>query len=124
LTLDYRSNLGSNLCTEVSPKDVNSACGVLLGEAYPSLNTGAGRVTLFDGIRAVFRTLFDELDGVKVAFMINHDDSCSGRDADGGPSVTGCSNGAYFLKGRESRHVSRTGCDTGPGGQAFPSLSR
>ena len=102
LTLDYRSNLGSNLCTEVSPKDINSACGVLLGEAYPSLNTGAGRVTLFDGIRAVFRALFDELDGVKVAFMINHDDSCSGRDADGGPSVTGCSNGAYFIKGLQS----------------------
>jgi len=102
LTLDYRPNLGSTLCTEVSPQDPLSACGVLLGEAYKNLNTGPGTVTLFDGIRAVFKTVFDELEGVQVAFMINHDDSCSGQDAGGGPSVTDCSNGAYFLKGLKS----------------------
>ena len=102
LTLDYRSNLGSNLCIEVSPKDPAGACGVLLGDAYPDLNTGPGLVTLFEGIRAVFTTLFNELEGVKVAFMLNHDDSCVGPSSAGGPSVTGCSNGAYFLQGLRS----------------------
>jgi len=108
LTLDYRSNLGSTVCTEVSPKDPNSACGVLLGEAYDALNTGAGQVDLFDALRAVFTTLFAELEGVKVSFVISHDDSCSGPRADGGPSVTGCSNGAYILKGLQSFDASDT----------------
>ncbi len=97
LTLDYRSNLGSNLCTQVNPPDPASACGVLLGEAYPNLNVVSGTVTLFDGIRAVFTTLFNELEDVKVAFMLNHDDSCSGQSSSGGPSVTVCSNGAFFV---------------------------
>ena len=108
LTLDYRSNLGSNICTEVSPKDQNSACGVLLGEAYPALNTGPGSVDLFDGMKAVFTTLFNELEGVKVAFVVNHDDSCSGARADGGPGVTGCSNGAYIVRGLQSFDASDT----------------
>lgn len=102
LTLDYRPNLGSTLCSEVSPQDPNGQCGNLLGEAYPNLDTGPGTVTLFDGLRAVFKTVFDELDGVQVAFMINHDNSCSGSQRGGGPNVTGCSNGAYFLKGLKS----------------------
>lgn len=102
LTLDYRANLGSNLCMQVNPPDPESACGVLLGEAYPDLAVSSGAVTLFDGIRAVFTTLFEELDDVKVAFILNHDDSCSGQDSDGGPTVTGCSNGAYFVKGLQS----------------------
>ena len=102
LTLDYRSNLGSIMCIDVSPKDPAGACGVLLGDAYPDLNTGPGSVTLFEGIRAVFTTLFNELEGVKVAFMLNHDDSCVGPSSGGGPSVTGCSNGAYFIQGLQS----------------------
>ena len=93
MILDYRSNLGSNLCTQVNPPDPAGTCGVLLGEAYDSLTVTSGAVTLFDGIRAVFTTLFNELESVKVAFMLNHDDSCSGQSSDGGPSVTGCSNG-------------------------------
>lgn len=102
LTLDYRSNLGSTLCTQVDPADPASACGVLLGEAYDNLTTTPGSVTLFDGIRAVFTTLFDELEGVKVAFVLNHDDSCTGPDSDGGPSITDCSNGAYIVQGLQS----------------------
>ncbi|MEX0618378.1 MAG: PilC/PilY family type IV pilus protein [Pseudohongiellaceae bacterium] len=102
LTLDYRSNLGSTLCTQVDPPDPESSCGVLLGEAYDGLTTGPGSVTLFDGMRAVFRTLFDELAGVKVALVMSHDDSCSGQSSSGGPTVTGCSNGGYILKGLQS----------------------
>ena len=102
LTLDYRANLGSNLCSQVNPPDPAGACGILLGEAYPNLTVTAGAVTLFDGIRAVFTTLFNELEGVKVAFLLNHDDSCVGQNSGGGPSVSGCSNGAYFVKGLQS----------------------
>ena len=61
LTLDYRPNLGSTLCTEVSPQDPAGQCGTLLGDAYPNLDTGPGTVTLFDGLRAVYKTIFDEL---------------------------------------------------------------
>jgi len=102
LTLDYRANLGSTLCTQVDPADPESACGVLLGEAYDNLTTTPGAVTRFDGIRAVFTTLFNELENVKVAFVLNHDDSCTGPDADGGPSITDCSNGAYIVQGLQS----------------------
>ncbi|MES3008803.1 MAG: PilC/PilY family type IV pilus protein [Pseudomonadota bacterium] len=101
LTLDYRSNLGSNLCTEVSPQDPSGSCGTLLGEAYSYLDTGPGTVTLFDGMRAAFSALFDELDGVKVGFMMNHANSCTGGTTSG-PSKTGCSNGAYVLQGFQS----------------------
>lgn len=102
LTLDYRSNLGSNLCTQVSPPDPAGQCGTLLGDAYPALTLTPGAVSLFEGIRAVFRTLFNELDGVKVAFVINHADTCTGQTNAGGPGVTGCSNGAYILRGLQS----------------------
>lgn len=102
LTLDYRSNLASTICMQVNPPDPDGTCGLLLGEAYPNLTVSSGAVTLFDGIRAVFTTLFNELEGVKVAFILNHDDSCTGADSGGGPSVSGCSNGAYFVKGLQS----------------------
>lgn len=101
LTLDYRSNLGSNLCTEVSPQNPSGSCGTLLGDAYSYLDTGPGRVTLFDGMRAAFAALFDELDGVKVGFMMNHANSCTGSTT-AGPTKTGCSNGAYVLQGFQS----------------------
>ncbi|MEP5766481.1 MAG: hypothetical protein ABJ308_17905 [Halieaceae bacterium] len=62
------------------------------------------RVTMFDGMRAVFQILFGELQDVRVGMMINNDDSCTGNP-DAGPtripggSSNGCSNGAYVLKG-------------------------
>ena len=100
LTIDYRSNLGSTTCNNVT----NASCASLLGDAYDELLTlvPSGQATLFDAMRAVFQALFDELEGVKVALAMNHDDSCSGRDADGGPSVTGCSNGGYIVRGLQS----------------------
>ncbi len=61
-------------------------------------------VTMFDGMRAVFSILFNELRDVRVGMMLNHEDSCTGNP-DAGPSQipggggNGCSNGAYVLKG-------------------------
>lgn len=102
LTIDYRPNLGSNLCTEVAPPDPAGQCGKLLGDAYPYLDTGPGAVSLFDGMRAVFKTVFRELDGVQVALMLNNDSTCNEKIASRGPDVSGCSNGAYFVRGPQS----------------------
>ena len=100
LTLDYRSNLTSTICNDVTSLD----CQELMGDAYDEMlvRVPSGNVELFDAIRAVFDALFAELDGVKVALVMNHDDSCSGQDSGGGPSVTGCSNGAYIVRGLQS----------------------
>jgi len=100
LTIDYRSNLGSRLCNDVT----RAACQELMGDAYDELLTlvPAGNVSLFDAMRAVFMALFDEMQGVKVAFAMNHDDTCTGQSSDGGPSVSGCSNGGYIVNGLKS----------------------
>jgi type IV pilus assembly protein PilY1 len=61
-------------------------------------------VTMFDGMRAVFGVLFSEISDVRVGMMVNHDDTCTGHH-DAGPrkiptsGSSGCSNGAYILKG-------------------------
>jgi type IV pilus assembly protein PilY1 len=62
------------------------------------------KVTMYDTMRAVFRILFDELDDVYLAFMVNNDDSCTGSNASGPDQIPnannmGCGNGAYVLKG-------------------------
>jgi type IV pilus assembly protein PilY1 len=74
--------------------------GVLSGGEY-----WAGlKVTMFDGMRAVFNVLLSSISDVHVGMMVNHEDSCVGNP-DAGPSRipatsgTGCSNGAYILKG-------------------------
>jgi type IV pilus assembly protein PilY1 len=61
-------------------------------------------VTMHDVMRASFRILFNELEDVYLAFMVNHDDSCTGDNASGPGQLPesdrrGCSNGAYVLKG-------------------------
>lgn len=100
LMLDYRSNLTSTTCNNV----LSAACADLMGEAYDELllRIPTGQVELFDAMRAVFDALFAELNGVKVAFAMSHDDSCTGQRSDGGPDVTGCSNGGYIIRGLQS----------------------
>ena len=74
--------------------------GVISGSEY----WGGLRVTMFDGMRAVFSVLFASVSDVYVGMMVNHDDTCTGNP-DAGPSeipaasASGCSNGAYVLKG-------------------------
>lgn len=100
LMLDYRSNLTSTTCNNVQ----NAACEELLGDAYDELlvRVPSGQAELFDAMRAVFDALFAELSGVKVAFVMSHDDSCSGQSSDGGPDVSGCSNGGNIIRGLQS----------------------
>ncbi len=94
LTLDYRPNLGSTFCS-----DVSTSCKTAFGysstdpaaigtQIYNALDVTSGAVTLFDSFRAVFKVIFlsNVADGMSIGFMMNHDD-------------TGTSNGAYVLRG-------------------------
>lgn len=133
LTLDLRPNLGSTECSNAvnescqdhlgleiySHLDLVDASGVAGADGVPDfdqhtpllLGVGGGSgywsgmtVTMFDGMRAVFTVLFEELEDVRVGMMVNHEDSCTGNP-DAGPakipsgSSNGCSNGAFVLKG-------------------------
>jgi len=116
LTLDYRPNLGSNICTDASA----AACRTDLGDdlylnlsldgdstpdydgiTMPAAWSGAD-VTLFDIMRTVFKVVLSSQTGkqLRVGMMINHDDTCSGA-VTSGPDAEAreCSNGAYILKG-------------------------
>lgn len=98
LTLDWRYNLGVPFCDDSkmsTPEETE--CQVDLGpRIYENLdeNLKGGDVTLFDTFRAVMRAVFEPLVGVRVGFMLNHDNTCTG-------GATICSNGAYVLRGFE-----------------------
>ena len=86
-SLDYRSNLTATVCN-------GDECNDLRDEGY----LGSGSVNFFKLLRAVLKKVLDPLDGVKVGFMLNHDDSCTGNIT-AGPTKTKCSNGGYILSG-------------------------
>ena len=91
LVLDYRPNLGNSLC------QAGSDCENLLGtEINNHITKTSGTVTTFDAMRAVFATLINQIEGVRLGAMISHDDNCKKKS---GPSASGCSNGAYILQG-------------------------
>lgn len=83
-SLDYRSNLGSTVCT-------GSECDSLVTEGY----LASVPTTRFALLRAVLKKVLSEVGDVKIGLMMNHasNNSCIG------PTATGCSNGGYILKG-------------------------
>jgi len=87
-TLDYRPNLTASVCG-------GTECDSLIAEGYLS---ATGPYNFFQLLRAVFKKVLDPLGGVRVGFMMNHDDNCLGSPTSG-PTKTGCSNGAYVLSG-------------------------
>ncbi len=103
--LDLVNASGSATPDGIADYDQHSAAdlgvdGLSTGSEYWSgLN-----VTMFDGMRAVFGVLFSGITDVQVGMMVNHDDTCTGHH-DAGPgkipggATSGCSNGAYILKG-------------------------
>jgi type IV pilus assembly protein PilY1 len=97
--VDSTGNAGADGVADYDQHDVTSL-GVSGGSGYWS----GMSVTMFDGMRAVFMILFGEFTDLRVGMMINHEDSCTGNP-DAGPgkipasSSSGCSNGAYVLKG-------------------------
>ena len=96
LTLDMRSNAISsgNLCT------LGTNCDTVFGQEVNDqllelddamdLGLEGTDLTLFDAIRAVYASVFLDLEGVKLGLMVNH---ASGGSADGG---------AYVLRGFRS----------------------
>jgi type IV pilus assembly protein PilY1 len=87
-TLDYRPNLTATVCG-------GTECDTLIAEGYLP---PTGPYNFFQLLRAALKKVLDPIGGVRVGFMLNHDDNCTGSPTSG-PSKTGCSNGAYVLSG-------------------------
>ena len=86
--LDYRSNLTSTVCG-------GTECDELIAEGYLP---ATGPYNFFELLRGVLKKVLDPMGGVRVGFMLNHANSCSGSTT-AGPTLSGCSNGAYVLHG-------------------------
>lgn len=115
--LDWRPNLGSTMqcaagsecdslraCSAIDAatgkhvvsSDKNSIYGICRGYLTDGFYKGSGTATTFlEVLRAVFRRVLDPLNGVKIGFMMSHDqiNNCQGN------VKSGCSNGAYVLQG-------------------------
>ena len=92
-SIDYRPNLGSTVCFRG-----DEACDSLVEEGYlPDKGAGAA-YDFFDIIRGSFGKVLDEVGGVRLGLMFNHDhrNNCEGRD---GAERAGCSNGGYIAMG-------------------------
>jgi type IV pilus assembly protein PilY1 len=105
--LDWRPNLTSTVCNSFSAGDTDATIAAACGwdATFVSFLTAADKadsaINFFELLRAVLRQTMSSLDGVKIGLMVNHDDNCSGGTTSG-PSLTGCSNGAYILSGFKS----------------------
>lgn len=87
-TLDYRPNLTAAVCG-------GTECDSLIAGGYLP---ATGPYNFFQLLRAVLKKVLDPIGSVRVGFMMNHDDNCTGSPTSG-PTKTGCSNGAYVLSG-------------------------
>jgi type IV pilus assembly protein PilY1 len=87
-TLDYRPNLTAAVCG-------GTECDNLIAGGYLP---ATGPYNFFQLLRAAFKKVLDPIGGVRIGFMMNHADNCTGSPTSG-PTKTGCSNGAYVLSG-------------------------
>ncbi|MGB5145927.1 MAG: hypothetical protein WBN86_02245 [Porticoccaceae bacterium] len=102
LTLDYQSNLGSDLggvCKTVDSDTCRAYFGTDdVGTLIYSQLDKTSDVKLFDTFRAVFKAIFasNVADGMSIGLMMNHNynNNCTTGN-------TGCSNGGYVLRGFE-----------------------
>lgn len=89
--LDWRPSLGSTVSCPV-----DSYCAQLRTEGYLADGATAASgssTTFFDLLRAVLKKVLDPVGGVKIGFMLNHQDKSG---CEGYPPKTKCSNGAYI----------------------------
>lgn len=100
-TLDYRPNLTSTVCG-------GTECDSLIAAGYLP---ATGPYNFFQLLRAALKKVLDPIGGVRVGFMMNHDDNCTGSSTSG-PLKTGCSNGAYVLSGFNSMDAGSDDPDT------------
>ena len=101
-TLDYRSNLGSTVCS-------GGACDFLTSKTYtnnsgatvPYLTLSGGTTSRFNLLRGVLKYVLQQVgpSGVRIGFAMNHENNNNCE----GPSRTGCSNGGYIISEANSR---------------------
>ncbi len=92
-SIDYRPNLGSVVC-----RRGDASCDALVDDGYMP-DKGAGEAyDFFDLIRGSFGKVLDEVGGVRLGLMFNHDNinNCEGPS---GSTDEGCSNGGYIALG-------------------------
>ncbi len=105
LTLDYRPNLANALCKAGADCDAQLGTDItkflLDGSGLtPAPFADGDQVVTFDALRAVYASVFSELEGVKVGLMLSSDNNCQGASASGpSQNALGCSNGGYVLSG-------------------------
>ncbi|MBS1212379.1 MAG: hypothetical protein H6R26_995, partial [Proteobacteria bacterium] len=91
-SLDYRSNLGSTVCT-------GTECDSLKTAGY--LPNDGSTINFFQLLRAVLRKVTDDLgpqlNDVKLGLMMNHNQGSGASCA--GPTATKCTDGGYMLLG-------------------------
>lgn len=97
-SIDYRPNLGSTVCSNIS-----SGCAAAeYFRQFPetaawmdAIVPAGAKFEYFDMLRLALHVVLSDITGVKVGLMMNHDNAnnCAG------PNNTGCSNGAYIVKG-------------------------
>ena len=95
--LDWRPNLGATVACPVG-----SYCAQLRTDGYLADGKTAASgsaTTFFDMLRAVLKKVLDPLGGVKIGFMLNHQDK---QGCEGFPPKAKCSNGAYIPFGFET----------------------
>ncbi len=102
LTLDWRPNTSSTVCSDKS----SAACIATFGtdeigtKIYNALQvTGSAPVDMFESLRAVLKVIVgsDIANGMRIGFMMSHNNDCAGS-----PPYSNCSNGGYVLRGFET----------------------
>ncbi len=93
-SLDYRPNLGS------ATADYTDFFAAKLALGYSDPDLPSGSWTFFDVLRLSLKVVFQDLSGVKVGLMLNHDNA---NNCQGPANVKArCSNGGYIAMGFES----------------------
>jgi len=101
-SIDYRPNLGSTVCRRGSGYDPlpglqggESECDFLVDQGYMPDKPEGDAYNFFDLIRGAFGYVLDEVGGVRLGLMFNHDhrNNCEGP---ANATKKGCSNGGYI----------------------------
>ncbi|MCI0507964.1 MAG: hypothetical protein L0Z73_17900, partial [Gammaproteobacteria bacterium] len=92
-SIDYLPNvLGSKVCQdEVISGETINPCASLVSKGY----LASTPVTRIEYLKAVMKAALDEFSGIRIGLMISHDN----KQGCAGPGSSGCSGGAYILKG-------------------------
>ncbi len=101
-SIDYRPNLTSTVCTDVTAASCTAATFFRnngLAASLPLL----GPLTFFDILRLSLKLVLSQVSGINIGLMISHDDS-SNSCKTGGPGTAAynslkCSNGGYIMQG-------------------------